>query len=302
MSFCSRGINSRSAACFGPRYPPNIRSSSQGTNNASGCNQNATLGSVTGGTGGFGGAGGYGNGLGGGGGNLSSRYITYIADVVYIILNVRNTPLEDLREILGTLVSYQELLAGYYDAAVDPININYDNVVYQLTNTDPFLYFLFFAYNLCDYQIIQYEMITTLNNSQKRYMDLLNAKASNSPSFNNTSSVNLLINTSIKNEYLKYIVWYGVPKKGYFIPSILERIRVGVINIDNYLQFNPMNMNLVETATQAQEWVDMGAINPIVGTVETITTTVNDNTGTTTTTIIDTDDSGKVLANITIVV
>jgi hypothetical protein len=215
-------------------------------------------------------------------------------------LNIRNTSQTDLQGILTTLVGYQKLLSQYYSVAVDPTINNYDTVYYQIKNYDPFLYFIFFAYNLCDYQIIQYELITSLNNSQQRYANLLNATTNNGVSFNNKMSINLSINTGIKLEYLNYIRYYGIPNKGYFIPSILERIRLEVITDQNYTQFNPMTLNLLDPVYQ--EWVNPTSIIPVLGTNETVTTTTDTVTGKTTTTIIDTDNDGNVLSNITIVV
>jgi hypothetical protein len=232
--------------------------------------------------------------------NLNSRYIDKMAQIIKIILNVRNTSLVDLQGILTTLVGYQQLLGQYYSIAVDPTNDNYAKIYYQMTNYDPFIYILYFAYSLCDYQIIQYELITSVNNSQQNYLNLLKAKITNASTFNNQLSVNLSINTGIKLEYLNYIRYYGIPKKGYFIPSILERIRLQVITDQNYTNFNPMTLNLADPVYQ--QWVDPTLINPVLGDIETVTTTTDSITGKTTTTIIDTDISGNVLANITIIV
>jgi len=297
MSFTSRAMNARSAASFGQRVF-NTRSVSVGTNNAAGCDASGILGSVTGGSDGAGGGGG--GGGGGGRGGLASRYINYMAAIIALIINVRNTSIEDLQTALTTLVGFQQLLGNFYSIAVDPTANNYDTILYQITHLDAFIYFLFFAYNLCDYQIIQYELTTAINNSQKRYLNLLNAKADTNQGYSQTKAVNLTINTGIKNEYLNYLQFYGLPNKGLFIPSILERIRLGIININNYQLFDPMTLNIVDPAQE--EWVDTGSIDPIVGNNETVTTTVNDTTGQTTTTIIDTDNNGNVLANITIVV
>jgi len=276
-SFSSRTINQRTAAALGTRYSANARNT--GSNIASDPGSAATPVSAP---------------------TLSSRYLNYIADIVNIILNIRNTSQTDLQGILTTLVGYQKLLSQYYSVAVDPTINNYDTVYYQIKNYDPFLYFIFFAYNLCDYQIIQYELITSLNNSQQRYANLLNATTNNGVSFNNKMSINLSINTGIKLEYLNYIRYYGIPNKGYFIPSILERIRLEVITDQNYTQFNPMTLNLLDPVYQ--EWVNPTSINPVLGTNETVTTTTDTVTGKTTTTIIDTDNDGNVLSNITIVV
>lgn len=276
-SFSSRTINQRTAAALGTRYLASARNT--GSNIAPDPGSAATPVSAP---------------------TLSSRYLNYIADIVNIILNIRNTSQTDLQGILTTLVGYQKLLSQYYSVAVDPTINNYDTVYYQIKNYDPFLYFIFFAYNLCDYQIIQYELITSLNNSQQRYANLLNATTNNGVSFNNKMSINLSINTGIKLEYLNYIRYYGIPNKGYFIPSILERIRLQVITDQNYTQFNPMTLNLLDPVYQ--EWVNPTSINPVLGTNETVTTTTDAVTGKTTTTIIDTDNAGNVLSNITIVV
>jgi hypothetical protein len=278
-SFNSRTINQRTAAAYGTRYAAAVRNT--GTNIAPDPSSTPTSSTTNSST-------------------LTSRYINYIADIINIILNVRNTSQTDLQGILTTLVGYQQLLSDYYSVAVDPTINNYDTVYYQIRYNDPFIYFLFFAYNLCDYQIIQYELITSVNNSNQRYANLLNATKNNGYSFNNQMSINLSINTGIKLEYLSYIKYYGLPNKGYFIPSILERIRLQVITDQNYTQFNPMTLNLLDPVYQ--EWVNPTAINPVLGTNETVTTTTDTVTGKTTTTIIDKDDSGNVLSNITIVV
>lgn len=294
MSFTSRSMNARSAASFGQRVF-NTRSTSVGTNNAAGCDAAGIFGSSDGASGGGGGGGG-----GRGGGGIVSRYINYMASIISLILNVRDTSMEDLQTALTSLVGYQQLLGSFYSVAVDPTANNYDTIFYQISNYDPFIYFLFFAYNLCDYQIIQYELITALNNSQKRYINLLSEKAENKQSYSQQNIVNLAINAGIKNEYLKYLQFYGLPNKGIFIPSILERIRLGIINETNYTSFDPMILNIVDPTTQV--WVDTGAVDPVIGDIETITTTTDSATGKTTTTIIDTDSSGNVLANVTIIV
>ena len=107
-------------------------------------------------------------------------------------------------------------------------NDNYAKIYYQMTNYDPFIYILYFAYSLCDYQIIQYELITSVNNSQQNYLNLLKAKITNASTFNNQLSVNLSINTGIKLEYLNYIRYYGIPKKGYFIPTFFLELSSGI--------------------------------------------------------------------------
>jgi hypothetical protein len=61
-----------------------------------------------------------------------------------------------------------------------------------------------------------------------------------------------------------------------------------------------MILNIVDPTTQV--WVDTGAVDPVIGDIETITTNTDSVTGKTTTTIIDTDSSGNVLANVTIIV
>ena len=154
MSFTSRSMNARSAASFGQRVF-NTRSTSVGTNNAAGCDAAGIFGSSDGASGGGGGGGG-----GRGGGGIVSRYINYMASIISLILNVRDTSMEDLQTALTSLVGYQQLLGSFYSVAVDPTANNYDTIFYQISNYDPFIYFLFFAYNLCDYQIIQYELIT----------------------------------------------------------------------------------------------------------------------------------------------
>jgi len=236
------------------------------------------------------------------GGNLNSNYIKQMSEIVTLIANIRTTSLTELQGILTTLVGYQQALPNFYKIAVDPTNPDNVKLIYQqMTKNDPFLYLLFFAYNLCDYQIIQYELITSLNNSRQNYANLINAQnKNNNTQFNNQMAINLSINTGIKLEYLNYIRYYGIPAKGYFIPSILERIRLMVITDQNYTQFNPMTINIADPVYQ--EWVNPGLIMPAVGKNETVTTTTDNTTGKTTTTIIDTDDSGNVLANITIIV
>jgi hypothetical protein len=236
------------------------------------------------------------------GGNLNSNYIKQMSEIIALIANIRTTPLAELQGILTKLVGYQQALPNFYKIAVDPTNSENVKLIYQqMTKNDPFLYLLFFAYNLCDYQIIQYELIISLNNSRQNYANLLNAQQStNNTKFSNQLAINLTINTGIKLEYLNYIKFYGIPAKGYFIPSILERIRLMVITDQNYTQFNPMTINIADPVYQ--EWVNPASIVPVLGTNETVTTTTDNVTGKTTTTIINTNDSGNILANITIIV
>ena len=239
MSFiASRSMNSRSATSFGQRVIA-TRSTGTGVSNSNSSDIGSNTNSNSGG--------------------INSRYTSYMASIINLILNVRNTSLTDLQTALTTLVGFQQLLGDFYSKSVDPTINNYNTVYYQIMNYDPFIYFLFFAYNLCDYQIIQYELTAAVNNCQQRYINLLQAKPSTNQGYTQSEIVSLSINTSIKNEYLNYIQFYGLPNKGLFIPSILERIRLGIINASNYKSFDPMVISIVDPALQ--EWVDTPTVN-----------------------------------------
>ena len=323
----ARGINTRMAACVGTFNPTGGKTTS--TSSIVQTSQggiSANLGSNTSNEGGS--SGGGGGGGSGGGGNLITYYVSDLAAIIKIIISIRGSvndnvlPMSEseLQASLAYLVSIQKKLSNSYTKSVDP-KAEYRFILSNILTNDIVIYILYFAYNFCDYQITQYQLIKAINNYQARYLRALqnNQQNSNYTSFTN-QSVNLAINTSIKDEYINYIRYYGIPKKGYFVPSILERIHMAIINDTNYAMFSPDMLSIIDPIDQ--QWVLPDTIDSLFVSGQTISDTFIDpqTKGTVietietdevigpdgkvhySTDIIQTDNSGNVLASIQIYV
>jgi hypothetical protein len=331
-----RSINTRMAACFGT-YSPGVKgtsmssvvqTSSGGISGSSGTNTNGS------GFGGFGAGGngfGSGDGGGGGGGNLITYYVADLATIIEIIVRIKAhktitgeiiPPMneKELHAKLEFLVSLQLKLSNTYTKSVDP-TADYKTIYTNILTTDIFIYILYFAYNFCDFQLTQYQLIRGINNYQARYLQALKNNQENNANTSFTQhTISLAINTSIKTEYLDYIKYYGIPKKGYFVPSILERLHTKIINNTNYEMFKPDALDLVDPIDQ--NWVLPTTINSLTASHQSINSTfidpqtkkvVNESVTTNqvpgldgkihyTTNILETDELGNVLTNISIYV
>jgi hypothetical protein len=330
-----RSINTRMAACVGTYYPC-LKGTSMSSVVQTGVGGiDGSVGSNTNGSG-FGGFGAGGNGLGsgsgsgGGGGNLITYYVEDLANIIKIIISIRGSDADnilpmtesELQASLKYLGTIQKTLSKSYTKTVDP-KAEYRTIMSNILTNDIVIYILYFAYNFCDYQITQYQLIKAINNYQARYLKALqNNQQSNSgyTSFTN-HSVNLAINTSIKDEYINYIKFYGIPKKGYFVPSILERINLGIINETNYKMFIPDVLSIIDPIDQ--QWVLPDTIDSLFASDQAVSdtfidpqtkNTVNETVGIQeitgssdgkihySTDILETDIYGNVLANINIYV
>jgi hypothetical protein len=299
-----RSINTRMAACVGT-YTPSVKGTSMSSVVQTGVGGiDGSVGSNTNGSG-FGGFGAGGNGLGsgggggGGGGNLITYYVEDLADIIKIIISIRGSDKDnilpmtesELQASLKYLGKIQKKLSNSYTKTVDP-KAEYRTIRSNILTNDIVIYILYFAYNFCDYQITQYQLIKAINNYQARYLKALqNNQQSNSgyTSFTNLS-VNLAINTSIKDEYINYIKFYGIPKKGYFVPSILERINLGIINETNYKMFIPDVPSIIDPIDQ--QWVLPDTIDSLFASDQAVSDTFIDpqNSKNIVTETIDTDE------------
>jgi hypothetical protein len=189
-------------------------------------------------------------GSGGGGSRINSSIdISFVQFAIKSILNVNSLNQEELLNVINQLVKKQLTYA------------NYSNILNNIDMTtilnDPYFFFIYYSYTITDYQYIQLQLQVSFENLQKQYLITLNDIQKQQSNFYHGDNVDLSINTHIKIEYLLYMQYYGLPHNGIFLPSILERIKYGIINKDNYHFFAPTNEIISNVLNQYTESYDI---------------------------------------------
>jgi hypothetical protein len=164
--------------------------------------------------------------------------VAFVKFALESILEIKRYKKHKIKHIIDELIKRQLKYHDYYDR----IKIITISVIMK----DPYFFLIHYSYMICDYQYIQITLKSALEKAQKDYIELLKKKKADEAKlgFETSSNIGINLNTSIKIEYLYYIKYYGFPKDRIFLPSILERIKYGIINNDNYIIFNPYDDNL----------------------------------------------------------
>ena len=176
--------------------------------------------------------------LSGSGGFNSKMDIHFVKFALRALLNVKCTKSRELLEIINKIVKRQ---LAYVTSVCDVKSISLDTII-----NDPYFYLVYYSYTIADYQYVHLQLKRSLNMAIQKNIDLINERCYNDQRFSIRNHVGLQMNAQIKMEYLKYIKYYGIPSDGLFLPSILERIKYGLINEENYKFFDPNEDNLSE--------------------------------------------------------
>jgi hypothetical protein len=208
-----------------------------------------------------------------GGGNVTltgdQKIITSTIDISFVqfaissILNVKSLTITQLDNIIQQIVQKQLTYANYSSIL--------NSISTATVLNDPYFFFIFYSYTIADYQYVQLQLKMNLENLQNKYIIAMTTHANMSGTTYNTQNVGLTINTGIKMEYIYYIQYYGLPSDGIFFPTILERIKYGIINETNYHFFTPgsdlwTNTGLNQTINiTINDCVGIGTTSTIVG-------------------------------------
>ena len=195
-------------------------------------------------------------GTGTGTGSINSSIdISFVQFAIKSILNVSTLTEVELLKIIEQLVQKQLTYANY-------TNILSTVDVTTILN-DPYFFFIFYSYTITDYQYVQLQLKLNYANLQQRYIDLIKEKNPIGYGITAITDVGVNVNTQIRLEYLYYMQFYGLPKDGLFLPSILERIKYGIINSTNYHFFTPSNEMVTQYITEVtkQTSVDINIHN-----------------------------------------
>lgn len=185
-------------------------------------------------------------GEGGGGGKINSTIdISFVQFAIRSILNVSTMNIQQLLDVINQLVQKQLSYKNY-------ANILNTVDVTTILN-DPYFFFIFYSYTITDYQYIQLQLEISLQNLQKQYIADMTRINEQIAEFYKGMNVDVSINAAIRIEYLQYMQYYGLPQNGIFLPSILERIKYGIINEHNYHFFTPTNEVILNTLNNYTE-------------------------------------------------
>ena len=165
--------------------------------------------------------------------------LNFIKFAIESILEIKKYDIHQIKHIIDELIKRQLKYSNYYDK-LDEICIN---VILK----DPFFFLIHYSYLICDLQYVQIILKRSLESAIQTNIDLIKKQHEEQKAltgYRATNEIGIKLDASIKSEYIYYVAFYGFPPDRIFLPSILERIKYGIINEENYKLFNPYNDNL----------------------------------------------------------
>ena len=135
-----------------------------------------------------------------------------------ILQRMNDLSFEQINQYIADINSRRSL----YIEPVSQINLNKDSLIAELTN------------KLLDSKYKYLDIYQSLQNALSRITELgvlLNScVCDGGKSFSSQMEIDLTVNTSIKEEYVLYIMKHGMPNDGVFLPTLLEEIRQEMLN------------------------------------------------------------------------
>jgi len=150
---------------------------------------------------------------------------------VEVIRDYKTLTNEQLTNYISILVSRE---MSYTDYQLKLSDITKDRV-----KNDPYFYIMNEAYHIANIEYKNRLFLQDINNLHERIITLTNNQNLCHTRLIADEEIIHHFNVTLNLDYFNYIRYYGVPTDGIFSPSILERIRLNLINDDNYMYFFP---------------------------------------------------------------